>query len=180
METTSKEVKLRTLAKYGLGCAAMKLDGKDLSRYVSFAIGNKTVDEGLMKKALPDAYPIIILAGKDCRKYFLEEHNKTVMETAHPVKVVKPGVERSAISGIHKFCLVRQGRVESIEDANENDVSLFSKLFGKEFAKGMKNIGLVLFGKDKPERVLLDAVPDAKPGSIIMVHRKIACETVFI
>jgi len=180
METTSRETKLRTLAKYGLGCAAMKLDGKDLSKYVSFAIGNKTVDESLMKKALPDAYPVIILAGKDCRKYFLEEHNKIVMKTANPVKTVKPGVKRSAISGIHRFCMVRQGMVESVEDANENDVSLFSKLFGKEFAKGMRNMGLVLFNKDKPERVLLDAVPDAKPGSIIIVHRKIACETIFI
>ena len=172
MENT-KETKLKLLSKYGLGCAAVKLDKEGFAKYSSFSIGSGPMDEGLLKTALPYAYKEIVEKGKDCREYFFTSHNNKVLKTL--IKKEFPGYSPF-------FCLARTGTVETVMDAETGDRIALSKLLGDNMSDAITKIGNVSFtsedGATAKEMVLLDAVPDARIGSIISVHRQIACEII--
>lgn len=170
-----RDLKLRKLAIYGLGCAVKKLNAANFSKYLSFTVGRNPVDEDLLKRAIPKAYNEVMKARKDCREYFLTQHNKDVLEE---------GANLNLKNKATNFCLAREGEIVSIKKAGNKENGIFDKLFGENYSSQIKCVGRVAFPKENNKKryslelVILDTVPEARIGSIVTVHRKIACEVV--
>jgi hypothetical protein len=156
-----KSEEMRKLSAYGIGgCALFLLSKEELEKMFKFAKGEinycEDIDK-LLRKALPRAYPEIS-KGKNCRDYFLGEHNERVHRE----------YERD-------FCLAKIGEVKKIfpreKGINFRNVPLLKSPIGEKF----QIVGIISFG-DKFEYAFLDFLKDVKEGDKVIIHRGIACE----
>ncbi|MEM2974646.1 MAG: hypothetical protein QW112_03430, partial [Candidatus Micrarchaeia archaeon] len=139
-ENAELEDRLRVLARYGLGCAATKLEKSEISKYIESVTGKRPIDEGLLKKAIPLAYREVILNKRSCDEYFFGKHNKSVIRNGMGGTKFQ-NQDKPHITQAVKFCLVKKGTLSSIEPVTDKDRKAFSILFGDIFVKSVKTVG---------------------------------------
>lgn len=179
---------LRKLARYGLGCAVFTLDKKELKRYYLSLVKGDKIDQKLIKKALPIAYPIAL---KDCTEYFLSFHNNAVFLSIHyrshkfdrELRMEELGIpiglpEKEAAN----FCLARKGRLEEIKmikECKKEELEKLNYILNSSLASLLKFVGIVAFDDGERGAVLLDPlIKEVSVGDTLVTHRYIACEKI--
>lgn len=175
---------LRTLSRYGLGCAVFTLSPDELRKYFMFATGKRnSIDERIMRKSIPRAYPAAL---PDCRGYFFGAHNRKVMDCrgaagrGNATRRVSKNLRESfrTLRDFREFCLARKAKLVGIKKASDltgDERNGIAFLLDSPISRSIRSIGIVRLGR-RMVPVLLDTLEGARIGDEIIVHRNVACE----
>ncbi|VVB73686.1 Uncharacterised protein [uncultured archaeon] len=161
---------LRLMSVYGIGgCSVIQLSEDQMDEWFLFAKDMGRPTQGmhlLLAEAIPKAYGAVVYRKRDCREYFLGEHNDRVRATKTTASQIR-------------LCLARTGEILDIVERNKAGRLLMTNtaLLRSKTGKRLERIGVIGTEVGQAEHAFLDFVPGARIGDRTIIHRNIACET---